>query len=163
MLASSRETEVHAHISGGVEMARTYGVTLQFPIGPDVEETTRRIIRPGTEGVAVGEELDGVDVRVVRSKRLHTLLLSYIPQLSECVAGSRHKLVVVEWVYAQAHDVAKVVRKLMYLCAAFHIPQDASHVSRRGKDSTVVDESTAAEVSRVAGQLTSNPCWSFSR
>ena len=37
------------------------------------------------------------------------------------------------------------------------IPQHAGHVTRRGNDLAVVDESTAAEVTRVSTQFTGTP------
>jgi hypothetical protein len=59
--------------------------------------------------------LDGVDVGVVSGKCLDTLLLTDIPQLGESIASTRDELVVIERVYAQAHDIAQVVCELVHL------------------------------------------------
>ena len=107
----------------------TYRVALQLAICADVEEPARRIVGAGAKGVAVGEELDGVDVGVVRCERLAAFLLSDVPQLGEGVAGSRHELVVIQRVYAQAHDVSKVICEFGDLLAGFNVPQHAGHVA----------------------------------
>lgn len=75
----------HAYLVGG-----------QLAIGTDIEQAARGVVGAGTECISVGEELDGVDVRVVGGKSLHALLLSDIPQLGEGIARARDKLVVIE-------------------------------------------------------------------
>ena len=97
----------------------------------------------------------------MRSKRLHTLLLSDIPELGESITSTRDELVVVERVDAQAHNVAKMIGKLVYLGASLEIPEHARHVARGCEDALVADESAAAEVSRVARQFTCHACGTF--
>jgi hypothetical protein len=131
----------------------TYRVTLELTVGTDVEETAGRVIRTSTESIAVGEELDGVDIGIVGRKGLDTFLLTDIPELGEGIARTRDELVVVERVDAQAHHVTQVVGELVDLGTGFQIPQDTGHVTRRGEDASVADETAAAEVSRVARQF----------
>lgn len=97
--------------------------------------------------------MNGVDVRVVGGKSLNTLLLSDVPKLSESIARTRNKLVVVEGVDAQAHDVAEMVGKFLELLAGFDVPEHAGHVTGRGQDTTIVDEATARKVARVAREF----------
>jgi hypothetical protein len=132
---------------------KSYLVRSKFAIGADVEKTARCVVRTSTKSVSVGEELNSVDVGVVGGEGLDTLLLADIPQLSKGVAGTRHELVVVERVDAQAHDIAEMVGKLVHLGARLEVPEHAGHVARRGEDALVADESAATEVARVAGQL----------
>lgn len=91
--------------------------------------------------------MNGVDVGVVGGEGLHTLLLTDIPQLGEGIASTRHKLVVVQRVDAQAHDIAEVVGELMHLGASFQIPEHAGHVTRGSQDALVADESAAGQIS----------------
>jgi hypothetical protein len=127
-----------------------YRVALQFAVGPDVEKPTRRIVGPCAKGIAVREELDGIDVGVVRSKCLTALLLANVPQFCKGIARSRDELVVIKWIYAQAHDITKMVCELGDLLASLNIPQHTGHVARRGEDAPVIDEPAAAEVAGVA-------------
>ena len=140
----------------------TYSIALKFTVCANVEQPAGGIIRASTESIAIGKELDGVDVRVMSSKCLTALLLSDIPQLSERIASSRHELVVVERIYAQAHDVAQVVCELGDLLPSLDIPQHTGHVTRRGEDPSVVDESAAGQVARVPAKLPGHPCGTFS-
>lgn len=93
----------------------TYSIALKLTIRPDIKQSARGVIRTSTEGVAVGEELNGIDIRVVCGERLDALLLADIPKLGKSVTGTRHELVVIERVDAQAHDVSEMVGKLVHL------------------------------------------------
>lgn len=119
------------------------GVALQLSVGADVEKTARSVVGTSTKSVSVGEELDGVDVRVVSSEGLNALLLSNIPELGESIASTGNELIVVERVDAQAHNVAEMVGKFLQLLAGLNIPEHTGHVTRRCQDATVVDEATA--------------------
>lgn len=141
----------------------TYGIALQLTVGADIKQPTRRIVGASTKSIAIGEKLDCVDVGVVRSKGLHAFLLADIPQLGEGIASARYELVVVEGVYAQAHDISQVVGELMHLGPGFQVPKHAGHVARRGEDSLVAYEPTATEVSRMARQLSRNAGRAFAR
>lgn len=94
-------------------------------------------------------------------KGLDTLLLSDVPQLRKRVASTRHKLVVVKRVDAQAHDIAEMVGKLVYFGAGFQVPEHTGHVAGRGQDALVADKSAATQVARVARQLARDACWAF--
>lgn len=94
----------------------------ELTIGTDIEQTAGSVIRSSTEGITIGEELNGVDVRVVGGEGLHALLLANIPQLGERIAGAGDELVVVERVDAQAHDIAKMIGEFVYLGSRFQIP-----------------------------------------
>ena len=154
---------VSHHKSKQTSLGVAYRVGLQLAVGANVEQTARGIIGAGTKGVAVGEELDGVDVRVVRRKGLHALLLADIPQLGEGIAGARDKLVVVERVYAQTHHVTQVVGKLVHLGARLQIPEHTGHVTGGGEDALVADEPAATQVARVARQLACHTRGAFPR
>lgn len=103
--------------------------------------------------MAVGEELDGIDIALVARKGLHGLAGADIPQLGEGVAGAGDEGVLVGGVDADAHDIAQVVRELGDFGTGLDIPLHAGHVAGRGEDAAVVDKSAAREVSRVAGEL----------
>lgn len=93
--------------------------------------------------MSVGEELNGVDVGLVTRKSLHSFTSSNVPQLCEGVTSTGDESVLICWVEADAHDIAKVVGKFNLLGARLNIPLHASHVARRGENASVVDESTA--------------------
>lgn len=141
--------------------ASSYRVALQLAVGTNIKQTAGCVVGTGTEGIAVGEVLDGVDVRVMCCESLDALLLADIPELGEGVAGTGHELVVVERVDGQTHDIAEVVGKLVDFRARLKIPQNASHISRGGKDAPVADEPTATEVAGVAGELTRDASRTF--
>lgn len=134
----------------------TYPVEVQFTISANIEEAASSIVRAGNERVTVGEELNGVDVGLVAGKGLNGLASSNIPKLSESVAGTRDKGVLVGWVEANAHDIAKMIGELGDLLAGLNVPLHASHVTRRGEDAAVVDEAAAGEVTGVTGELASD-------
>ena len=144
-------------------MGCAYCVCLQFAVGTDIKQTARRVVRASTECVAVREELDGVDVGVVGGKCLDTLLLTDVPQLSESIASTRDELVVVERVYAQAHDIAQVVCEFVHLGAGFQVPEHTGHVARGCEDALIADEAAAGQVARVARQFPSDASGSFPR
>jgi len=145
-----------------VIIIHTYSVTLKFAIRTNVKQSARRVVRASTESVSVGEELNRIDVGVVCRKGLAALLLTNVPQLGESIASTRHELVVVERVDAQAHDVAQVVGEFCDLLSSLNVPQHASHVTGRCEDAAVVDEATAGEVARVPAKLSCHPCRAFS-
>lgn len=68
-----------------------YLVGVEFPIGTDIEETAGGVIGTGTEGVSVGEELNGVDIGFVTSKGLDSLAGTDIPKFSEGIAAPETK------------------------------------------------------------------------
>lgn len=110
--------------------SQTYRIALQLAICADVEEAARGVIGAGSKSIAIGEELDRVDVGVVCGECLAALLLSDVPKFGECVACTGHKLVVIQRVDAQAHDVAQVIREFGDLLPGLNVPQHASHVPR---------------------------------
>lgn len=61
-------------------------VLLHLLIGAEVEEAARRVVRAGRERLAVGEEVDGVDVRLVAGERVRALLAICVPHLGGRVA-----------------------------------------------------------------------------
>lgn len=84
----------------------TYAIDIQFPVGANIEKTTGRVVGTCNKGVTIREELDSVDVGLVTRKGLHSLASSDVPQLSEGVASTGDKSVLVCWVEADAHDIA---------------------------------------------------------
>lgn len=93
--------------------------------------------------MAVGEELNGVNIGLVASKSLNGLAGSDIPKLGEGIASTGNESVLVGRVQADAHHIAKVVRKLGNLLTSLDIPLHTSHIAGRGEDASVVDKSTA--------------------
>lgn len=132
---------------------RTYLVSVEFAVGTDIEETAGGVIGTSTKSVPVGEELDGVDVGLVSSKSLDGLTSPDIPQFGESITGARDEDVLVGRVDADGHDVAQVVGELGHLRAGLDIPQHTGHVTGRGKDTAIVDETAAGQVTRVSRQL----------
>ena len=136
---------------------------IQFPVGSNVEETARGVVGAGAEGVAVREELDGVDVRLVAGEGLDSLAGADVPQLGKGVAGAGNEDVLVRRVDADAHDVAEVVGELGHARARVDVPEHAGHVARRRQDAAVVDETAARQVARVARELARDPGRAFPR
>lgn len=93
--------------------------------------------------MTIREELNGIDVGLVARKGLHSLTSSDIPELCEGVASTGDEGILVCWVEADAHDIAEVIGKLDLLGARLDVPLHAGHVSGRGEDAPVVDESAA--------------------
>ena len=108
--------------------------------------------------MAVGEELDGVDVGLVAGKCLDRLSGANVPELGKGIAGARDECVLVGRVEADAHDVAEVVGELGHLLTRLNVPLHTRHVARRGQDGAVIDEAAAGEVSGVARELPGHPC-----
>ena len=135
----------------------TDGVLVQLSIGSNVEQATGGIVGAGAKGVAIGKELDGVDVRQVAGESLNGLAGPNIPQLGKAIAGAGDEDVLVGGVDADAHDVTEVVGELGDARAGVDIPQHAGHVAGRGEDATVVDEAAAGKVAGVAGELARDP------
>lgn len=131
----------------------TYAVDVELAVGADIKESAGGVVGTRDKRVAVGEELNGVDVGLVAGKRLDGLAGADIPELGERIAGTRDECVLVGGVEADAHDVAEVVGKLGDALARLNVPLDAGHVAGRGEDAAVVDEAAAGEVAGVAREL----------
>lgn len=131
----------------------TYLVRVQLAVRANIKQAARRIIRTSAKGVAVWEELNGIDIRLVTRERLNSLASSNIPELGKSVAGARHEDVLVSGVDANGHDIAQVIRELGHLGPGFNIPQHAGHVAGRGQDAAVIDEAAAGQVAGVTRQL----------
>lgn len=121
----------------------TYTVDVELPVGTDIEKAAGCVVGAGDEGVAIGEELDGVDVGLVTCKSLHSLACSDVPKLGESVASTGDKSVLICWVEADAHHIAQVISELDLLRAGLDIPLHASHVAGGGQYTPVVDETAA--------------------
>lgn len=140
-----------------------YLVGVKLAVGTDVEQTAGSVIGTSAEGVAVGEELNGVDVGLVAGECLDGLAGADIPQLGESVACTGNKDVLVGRVDADRHHVTQVVGEFGDLSSRLDIPQHTGHVAGGGNDTAVVDEATAGEISRVSGELARNTSWAFAR
>ncbi|KAI6776702.1 hypothetical protein HG530_000647 [Fusarium avenaceum] len=156
ILLALRRPDTELEIEGQFAKIHTYPVKVEFAIRANIEETTSSIIRSGDEGVAVREELDSVDIRLVTSKGLDGLSGADIPELGERITSTRDKGVLVGRVEADAHDVAEMVGKLSNLLSCLDIPLHTGHVTRRRQNAAIVDESTAREITGMARELTSN-------
>ena len=91
-------------------------VDKKFLVSSDVEESASGIVGACAEGVVVGEEGDGVDVRLVPRERLDAAPRPHVPQLSRRVATPRHESVTVVTFYP-----LKIVRFPAYLKAQISI------------------------------------------
>lgn len=138
-------------------------VDVELAIGTNIKQTARSVVGTSAKGVAIGEELDGVDVRLVTSKSLHSLAGTDIPQLGESVAGTGNEDVLVGRVDADRHHIPQVVGKLGDLGPGLDIPQHAGHVAGGGDNTAVIDEAAAGEITRVAGELTRDAGRAFAR
>lgn len=81
--------------------------------------------------MSIGEELNGVDIRLVTSEGLDSLSSADIPELSESIASTGDESVLVGRVKADAHDVAEMVGKLSNLLSSLNIPLHTGHVTGR--------------------------------
>lgn len=138
-----------------------YLVGVKLAVGTDIEETAGSVVGTSTEGVAVGEELNGIDVGLVAGECLDGLSGTDIPQLGESVACTRNEDVLVGRVDADRHHVTQVVGELGNLGSRLDIPQHTRHVAGRSNDAAVVDEATAGEISRVSGELARDTSGAF--
>mmetsp|Transcript_44876 Transcript_44876/g.124459 ORF Transcript_44876/g.124459 Transcript_44876/m.124459 type:complete len:423 (+) Transcript_44876:439-1707(+) len=128
-------------------------VLLHLLVRAQVEEAARGVVRAGGESLAVGEEMDGVDIRLVARERVRALLFGRAPHLGGRVARARDERLSAAG-DRNAHHVAIVFRVLLLLRAGGDVPQHATHVARRGEDLLVVDEAAARQVARVGRELT---------
>lgn len=139
-----------------ITLKKTYRVGVELTIRTDIEQSTGGVIRPGTERIAIGEELNGVDIRLVARKGLHGPSGANIPKFGESIAGAGDENVLIGWVDADAHDISEVVGEFGHLGPGLDIPEHASHIPRGGQDTTVVDEAATGQVAGVTGELTSD-------
>lgn len=135
----------------------TYPVVVQLAVRTDIKQPAGGVVGPCYERVAIGEELDRVDVGLVPGECLHGLAGTDIPQLGERIAGAGDEGVLVGRVEADAHDVAQVIGELDHLRPRLDVPLHARHVARRGDDAAVVDEAAARQVAGVARELPGDP------
>jgi len=133
---------------------RTYRVRVELTIRTDIEQTAGCVIGPSTEGIAIGEELNRVDIRLVASKGLHGLARADIPEFCESIAGAGDEDVLIGRVDADTHDVSEMVGELGDLGPGLDIPEHASHIAGGGQDTTVVDEAATGQVAGMTGELT---------
>ena len=94
------------------------------------------------------------------SEGLNGFAGAHIPELCGLIAGTRDECVLV-WTERDAHDISGVIKELLYLRASFHIPQDASVISRSGDDPLVVNEAAARKVTSVSVKFTGNTDGNF--
>lgn len=90
----------------------THLVSIQLAIGTNIKQSASGVVGSSAKCIAIGEELNGINIRLVSRKRLHGLASPNIPQLSESVAGTGDEHVAVGRIDADAHDVAEVVGEL---------------------------------------------------
>lgn len=83
---------------------------------------------------------------------LLALTVAYVPQFGGRVARAADERALVRG-ERQRHHVAGVAGELAALLAGLDVPQGAGHVAGAGQDLVVVEEATAGQVARVAGQL----------
>ena len=85
---------------------KTYAVYVELSVGSDIEQPTGCVIGASDERVAIREELDGVNIGLVASKRLDSLAGANVPKFGKSITGARDEGVLVGGVEADAHDIA---------------------------------------------------------
>jgi len=129
------------------------GVLVDLSVGADIEETAGRVIRAGADSIAIGEELNGVDIRFVAVEGLDTRLVdTMIPQLGGGITRTRHKLTLGVH-HGNAHDITGVIGEDALGSLGFNVPQYTSGVARGGDDLGITDETAARQVALVMSQL----------
>ena len=136
----------------------TYTINVELPVGTDIEQAAGGVIRTGDKRVTIGEELNGVDVRLVCGKGLDGLSCTDIPQLGKRITSARDEGVLVGRVKADAHDLHEVGYRNWSKGDRVRRPSWRRHVARGGKDAAVVDEATAGKVAGMTRKLTRNAC-----
>jgi len=99
----------------------------QLLVGAQVEQAAGGVVGAGGEGQAVGEEGDGVDVRLVAGEGLAAQAVAHVPQLGRRVARAAHERARVGR-QRQRHHVARVPRERRALLARLDVPQRAAHI-----------------------------------
>jgi len=122
----------------------------ELAIGANVKQSTGSIVGTCAKGIAIREELNSVDIRLMAGERLNSFASANVPKLSKGIARARDKDVGIGGIDADAHDIAKMIGELGNLGAGLNIPHHAGHIAGRSDDFAVVDEATAGEIARVA-------------
>lgn len=116
--------------------------------------------------------LHSIDIWFVAGERLCRPTAPDVPELRRCVTGTRYENVLVRaereavqqtcsWTIHSSnhgyipHNITGMVTKFEHSHSGFNIPEHACHVTRAGDDLSIVDESTATEITRVCTQLAS--------
>jgi hypothetical protein len=166
---------VDVHLSVGAHVEQTAGSVVGsscecVAVGEESEGAEGEI-SDRVYGLSSIDILDCIDVTFVSGESLHRFARSDIPYLCSRIARAGYEKVLVRGEgYAERisrlvyppcwnnedcspHDISSVIAKLHRPDTSFNIPKHASHVSRTGHDLTIVDESTATEVSRMRAQF----------
>jgi hypothetical protein len=164
IVTSKEQSSTHGESHrGDTAKDRITRILHQLSVGTDIEEPAASIITSSSKGVSVREELDSVDVALVSGKGLNGLASSDIPELGERIAGTGNEDILIRWIYADGHDITKMVSEFSNLGASLDIPEHTGHIARGSEDAAIIYEATAGEVSRMAGELTSDTSRSITR
>jgi len=113
-------------------------ILIELHIGADVEETARAVVGAGSEGVAIREESDTVDVGFVASEGLDaSFLCAMISQFGGGVARTGDEIIL-GITDGDAHHITLMVIEDGFRSFAFDVPQDTGGITRRGDDFIVM-------------------------
>lgn len=128
------------------------GVDHELLVGTQVKEAAGGVIGAGGKSVAIREETNGIDVRLVAGEGLSAHAFTDVPEFSRSVAGTGHKQPGV-WSQREAHDITGVAGESGRLLTGLYVPESTGGVARTCNNLVVIKEAAAGEVSCVSGQL----------
>lgn len=157
VIISSEEVATRDGEGDGGDTAEQLRVSVghQLATSANIEQAASGIIRTSTEGSTRGEELDSVDIRRVAAEGLSASTRTNVPQLGSVIASTRNEEVLVGG-DGDAHNVSSVLSEVAHLSSSLNIPEHADHITRRGDDLLLRQETAAGEVSSVGVQLTAD-------
>ena len=77
-------------------------------VAAHIEEAAGRVVGSSTEGLAIGEEGDGVDIRLVSEVSLDALAGPYVPNLGGGVDAASNEDVGVGGRLREGHNISRV-------------------------------------------------------
>ena len=122
-------------------------------VASHVEQPAGGVVGSRAEGLAIGEEGDGVDVRLVSDVGLDGFACSDVPNLGGGVHAASNEDILVVGVEGEAHYIPLVAGVGRQDLSGANIPQDTGGVTRRREDASFVDKAAAAQISVVRYQL----------
>lgn len=122
-------------------------------VASHVEQPAGGVVGSRTEGLAIGEEGDGVDVGLMSDVGLDGLAGPDVPNLGGGVHAASNEDILVFGVEGEAHYISRVAGVGRQDLSGANIPQDTGGVTRRREDASFVDKAAAAQISVVRYQL----------
>ena len=154
VISGEQEAAGSAEVDGG-DAAQNLIVAefVHLGVASHVEQPAGGVVGARAEGLAVGEEGDGVDIGLVPDVGLDGLAGSDVPDLGGGIHAAGDKYILVVGVEGEAHYVPLVAGVGRQDLAGANIPQDTGGVTRRREDSCFVYKPAAAQISVVRHQF----------